>query len=85
MKMRLGQAAQAIKAVGDLGGREQQWISRVQTDSRCTEPGDLFVCLPGSRFDGHNFAAAAEGRGAAAIVSQQPLLSGVKEVPVLLV
>lgn len=85
MKMRLGQAAQAIKAVGDLADREQQWITRVQTDSRCTEPGDLFVCLPGSRFDGHNFAAAAEERGAAAIVSQQPLLSGVKDVPVLLV
>ena len=45
-------------------------IERVQHDSRLVEPGDLFVCVPGLRVDGHDFAAAAVEAGAAALVAE---------------
>lgn len=40
----------------------------IQLDSRQVETGDVFVCIPGDRADGHAFAQAAVGRGAAALV-----------------
>lgn len=45
--------------------------------------GDLFVCVPGFAFDGHDFAADAVRRGAAALVVERPV-EGV-EVPQFLV
>jgi len=44
-------------------------IRRVQHDSRQVEAGDLFVCLPGERVDGHDFATQAAERGAVALVA----------------
>lgn len=41
-------------------------IGGVSIDSRTLSPGDLFVPLPGSRADGHDFLEAAFARGAAA-------------------
>ena len=46
-------------------------IERVQHDSRLVESGDLFVCVPGLRADGHDFAAAAVAAGAAALVAER--------------
>ena len=34
------------------------------TDSREAAPGALFVCIPGSRVDGHDFVPAAVALGA---------------------
>ncbi len=48
-------------------------ISSIRTDSRVVGPGDVFFCLEGENFDGHNFAGQAAGRGAAAIVSSRLL------------
>ena len=45
-------------------------IERVQHDSRLVESGDLFVCVPGLRADGHDFAAAAVAAGAGALVAE---------------
>lgn len=42
--------------------------SRISTDSRDVQPGDIFWALPGERFDGHAFAAEAVARGAALVV-----------------
>lgn len=36
-------------------------------------PGDLFVCVPGARADGHDFAPAAIGAGAVALVVERGL------------
>ena len=44
-------------------------IRRVQHDSRQVEAGDLFVCVPGERVDGHDFAAQAVERGAVTLVA----------------
>jgi len=43
-------------------------ILRVHTDSRSVKKGDLFVALPGERFDAHEFVPAAVAAGAAAVI-----------------
>jgi len=61
-------AATAARAIaGTLSGANVDF-SRVTTDSRSLEAGDLFVALKGERFDGHDFVAQAFERGAAAAV-----------------
>ncbi|NLE37831.1 MAG: UDP-N-acetylmuramoyl-L-alanyl-D-glutamate--2,6-diaminopimelate ligase [Pirellulaceae bacterium] len=42
-------------------------------DSRRVELGDLFVALPGTRCDGHDFVADAVHRGCSAVVTERPL------------
>jgi len=44
----------------------------VVIDSREAEPGSLFVALPGTRADGHDFAAAAVAAGAGAVLAGPP-------------
>lgn len=51
-------------------------------DNRRVEPGTLFFCVPGFTRDGHDFAADAVARGAAALVVERPLRLGVPEVVV---
>lgn len=48
---------------------DDSWFSRgVSTDTRTTEPGNLFVALRGERMDGHNYLATAKERGASAAI-----------------
>jgi UDP-N-acetylmuramoyl-L-alanyl-D-glutamate--2,6-diaminopimelate ligase len=42
-------------------------------DVRRAAPGSLFFCVPGSRADGHDFAAEAVTRGAVALVAEREL------------
>jgi UDP-N-acetylmuramoyl-tripeptide--D-alanyl-D-alanine ligase len=58
----LAQAAQALDA--PLRGAGAVAFSRVTTDSRDVQPGDLFVALHGERFDGHAFVDAVLAQGA---------------------
>ncbi|RYY79705.1 MAG: UDP-N-acetylmuramoyl-tripeptide--D-alanyl-D-alanine ligase [Moraxellaceae bacterium] len=48
-------------------------LSRIVTDNRRIQPGDVFLALIGERFDGHGFAAEAVARGAKAIIVSQPV------------
>lgn len=48
-------------------------LSGVSIDSRSVKPGDLFVAIPGERFDGHQFVNAAVEKGAVAVMVQQPM------------
>ena len=59
-------------------------ISDVVTDSRKVIPGCVFVCFPGARVDGHDYAAAAFRAGAAYIVANHPV-DGVPEDRTVLV
>ncbi|MDM8005571.1 MAG: UDP-N-acetylmuramoyl-tripeptide--D-alanyl-D-alanine ligase [Phycisphaerae bacterium] len=43
-------------------------FSRVCIDSREVQPGDLFIAIPGERFDGHDFVEQALAGGATAAV-----------------
>lgn len=43
-------------------------FSRVCIDSREVQPGDLFIAIPGERFDGHDFVEQAIAGGATAAV-----------------
>ena len=47
-------------------GYEQVLIRDVCKDSRAARPGSLFVPLPGTRFDGHDFLPSAVAGGASA-------------------
>jgi UDP-N-acetylmuramoyl-L-alanyl-D-glutamate--2,6-diaminopimelate ligase len=57
-------------------------IRALAFDNRAVEPGTLFFCVPGFTRDGHDFAADAVARGAAALVVTHPLRLGVPEVVV---
>lgn len=56
--------------------------ARVVTDSRAAMKGDLFVALPGLRFDGHDFVAAAAQAGAAAAVVARPVSADIPQIVV---
>jgi UDP-N-acetylmuramoyl-tripeptide--D-alanyl-D-alanine ligase len=61
-------------------------IHRVHTDTRTTQPGDLFVALAGDRYDAHDFIDQAIERGASALcLSRPPLHSINKNIPIILV
>ena len=55
-------------------------ISGIFTDSRKIRTNGIFVCLKGTKDDGHNHIAEAEKKGAALIVASHPVVSS---VPVL--
>lgn len=56
-----------------LGPPQAVAIRGAAIDSRAVQPGNLFVCLPGSRTDGHRFAPEAVQRGAALVLATRPL------------
>lgn len=65
----------AVLAGGTLanGAGDALVTGPVVIDSRLAGPGTLFAALPGERADGHDFAAAAVARGAAAVLAARPL------------
>jgi UDP-N-acetylmuramoyl-tripeptide--D-alanyl-D-alanine ligase len=62
----------AILIGAELAPPAQRWarvrVRRVHTDSRSVRAGDLFVALPGERFDAHEFVPAALAAGAVAAI-----------------
>lgn len=71
MKITLAEICAAIGATCELGEAEKLIPNRVITDSRNVAAGDLFFCIPGERFDGHDFAAEALAKGAVAVVAER--------------
>src|SRR5215217_6418642 len=63
-------------------GAPEVEIAGLAYASHSVTPGALFFCVPGFRSDGHDFAANAVKRGAAALVCGRPLGLGVPEVVV---
>lgn len=47
-------------------------VSGCSADSRRLDPGQLYVAIRGSRFDGHEFVVQALERGAAGVVVERP-------------
>ncbi|AJP60020.1 UDP-N-acetylmuramoyl-tripeptide--D-alanyl-D-alanine ligase [Pandoraea vervacti] len=61
--------AKAAVADSQVLGEPSTAFSRIVTDSRSVQPGDLFVALKGERFDAHDFLADVARAGAAAVVA----------------
>ena len=55
---------EAAAALGLPQMQAQATLADVCTDTRKIQPGSLFVCLRGERFDGHSFASQAAKLGA---------------------
>ena len=75
----------AAACAGELGGASGEVrVQRVTSDSRAVQAGDLFVALPGDRFDGHAYVAEAWRRGAvAALVDRSHPRAGDGRGPVV--
>jgi UDP-N-acetylmuramoyl-tripeptide--D-alanyl-D-alanine ligase len=65
--MRLSEAARALRA--ELRGEDREFEA-VSTDTRALTRRALFVALKGDRYDGHDFLALAEEKGAAGALVQ---------------
>jgi UDP-N-acetylmuramoyl-tripeptide--D-alanyl-D-alanine ligase len=48
-------------------------VTGVTFDSREVQPGDLFIAMPGTVYDGHRFVAGAFEAGAAGAIVSQPV------------
>jgi len=48
-------------------------ITRITTDSRSLQAGDLFIALRGEKFDGHGFVERAMQQGAIAAITDYPV------------
>jgi UDP-N-acetylmuramoyl-tripeptide--D-alanyl-D-alanine ligase len=76
--MTLQQALELIQShipQARLVGNGQAVLTRVHTDTRTLQAGDLFVALKGERFDAHDFLPRARAAGAAAAIAQHGLVS----------
>jgi UDP-N-acetylmuramoyl-tripeptide--D-alanyl-D-alanine ligase len=58
----------AVAAGGALHGKTDVPVNGISIDSRSVAAGDLFVAIKGDTHDGHEFAASALERGAAAVL-----------------
>lgn len=70
--MTLNQALALIQPLiphARLVGDGQTLVTRVHTDTRSLQAGDLFVALKGERFDANDFLAQAKDSGAAAALA----------------
>jgi UDP-N-acetylmuramoyl-tripeptide--D-alanyl-D-alanine ligase len=68
-RVTLNQLLAATGGRPSVGAANTVAFTRVVTDSRTVERGDLFWALRGERHDGHTFAAEAARRGAVACVA----------------
>jgi UDP-N-acetylmuramoyl-L-alanyl-D-glutamate--2,6-diaminopimelate ligase len=62
---------EVVGAVAPEGSPDDVDVTDVTHDSSGVAPGAMFCCLPGRRVDGHDFAAAAVGDGAVALLVER--------------
>lgn len=55
-------------------------ITGITCDSRAVKEGFLFAAIPGEQADGHDYAAKAAAAGAAVILAERPVHTGVPEI-----
>jgi UDP-N-acetylmuramoyl-L-alanyl-D-glutamate--2,6-diaminopimelate ligase len=79
--MQLDRLAPAL-GPGDVVNAAPVEIASLAYDTRAVTPGALFFCVRGTHADGHELAADAVGRGAAALVVERPLEVAVPQIVV---
>ena len=72
----------AALAPSEVVGRRDVEVLDLAYDARAAIPGALFFCVPGARFDGHEFAAAAVANGARGLVVERALEIAVPQLVV---
>jgi UDP-N-acetylmuramoyl-tripeptide--D-alanyl-D-alanine ligase len=70
MTLDLQQVARAMEAAGDVPAIS---VAGWSVDTRTQKPGDVYFALRGPNHDGHDYAASAVGKGAAAVVVDRPV------------
>ncbi|MBR3149774.1 MAG: UDP-N-acetylmuramoyl-tripeptide--D-alanyl-D-alanine ligase [Eubacterium sp.] len=78
--LKLSEIVKNIDAACDFSG--DIVIQDVNTDTRTTKKGDLFIALVGEKFDGHDYVNKAVESGAVAVVCSKPVDT---TVPVVIV
>ncbi|MFQ5574675.1 MAG: UDP-N-acetylmuramoyl-tripeptide--D-alanyl-D-alanine ligase, partial [Terriglobia bacterium] len=64
-------AKELAEATGaQFGGAVDAPVSGVRIDSRQVSDGDVFIPLPGAKFDGHSFLEAAADQGAGGVFAE---------------
>lgn len=66
--------------VKQMNGEDNPDILAIEQDTRKVKEGTLFICIEGSRFDGHEFAHEAIEKGAVAILSNRKLAVNVPNI-----
>lgn len=79
-KLTLSEIVKNIDCTCDFSGDVD--ILDVNTDTRTTKAGDLFIALVGEKFDGHDYVNKAVKSGAVAVVCSKPVDT---TVPVIMV
>lgn len=69
-------------AAWSLHGHAPIDVSGIAYRSDAVRPGDVFFCIPGHRYDGHDYAADALSRGAVALVCERTLGTAAPEIVV---
>src|SRR5712691_6466486 len=70
--MQLERLIAALAPTDVVGGAAAE-IRELAYDAREVPSDSLFFCIPGASADGHDFAGAAVGNGATALVVERPL------------
>lgn len=70
--MKLKQLVNNLNVVEVVGNLDCE-INEIKTDSNAVTKGNLFVCLNGVSYDGHNFIKQVENYGAAACVTERKI------------
>lgn len=68
MKLTLSEIEEQLRGGHEIPSAEKTEVKAIRTDSRLVKTGDVFFCLEGDNFDGHNFALSALENGASAVV-----------------
>src|SRR5881628_3266972 len=79
--MRLERVTAALGSAEVVGDAAVE-VRDLAYDARAVRDGTLFFCVPGSAFDGHDFAAQAVDAGAVALVVERRLAPTVPQVQV---
>ena len=70
--MKLSELLKDVKVEKIIGNSELN-ISGITFDSRAVKAGYMFICIPGFKVDGHDFAAEAIDKGAVAILAEHSI------------
>ena len=73
MRLTCEEVARATGGSFAVEPRAGRVVSGISWDSRAIKPGDAYLCIPGQRVDGHDFACAALRAGAACVIASHGL------------